>query len=98
MATIIVLITETQEGERNIHNTVARADRFREEAAEFGVTVKDLYWTLGGFDGVLVLDAPDEETAAALLFRLKTEGNVRTQTLRAFDGNEMEAILSKASV
>ena len=70
MATFVALITETRQGETNIQETVDRAARFREEASEFGCSVKELYWTLGAYDGFVVFDAPDEETAASLLFKL----------------------------
>ena len=98
MATFIALISETQEGESKIRESVARANRFREEASELGVDVKELYWTLGSYDGVLVFEAPDDETAAALLFKLTSKGNVRTSTLRAFDSAEMQTILKRAGV
>ncbi len=93
MATYIVLIDYTDQGVRNIKDSPARATAFRETAAQKGVTVKELYWTTGGHDGVLILDAPDARTAASLLLSLGSSGNVRTHTLRAFDGAEMEQIL-----
>ena len=52
MVTMIALIEETQHGEENIYDTVARAARFEELAQSFGATVKALYWTLGSYDGV----------------------------------------------
>jgi uncharacterized protein with GYD domain len=97
MATFAILITETEQGETHIQQSVKRAASFREEARRFGVTVKALYWTLGGYDGIVIFEAPDDETAAALLFRLTSKGNVRTQTLRAFDADEMQAILERAA-
>ena len=96
MATFIALIQETQQGEKNIKDSVDRSKRFQELASEYGVTVKGLYWTMGAFDGVLIIDAPDDETGAALLYRLTSQGAVRTQTLRAFDAEEMGAILERA--
>jgi uncharacterized protein with GYD domain len=53
------------------------------------------YWTLGAFDGVIVLEAPDEATATAALLHLGTLGNIRTQTARAFDAGEMQKILGR---
>jgi uncharacterized protein with GYD domain len=58
-----------------------------------GVKVTGIYWTLGAFDGVIVCEALDEETATAALLHLGTLGNLRTQTARAFDAAEMEKIL-----
>ena len=60
-----------------------------------GVKVKDIYWTLGAFDGAVVFDAPDDETATALMLSLAAQGNVQTQTARAFGAKEMDKILSK---
>lgn len=96
MPTFLALITETQEGESKIRDSVARASAFREEAVAFGVTVKEQYWTLGSYDGFLLLEAPDVETASALLLKLGSKGAVRTQTLQAFDAGEMSAILERA--
>ena len=52
-----------------------------------------IYWTLGAFDGVIVSEAPDEETATAALLHLGSLGNTRTQTARAYDAAEMQKIL-----
>jgi uncharacterized protein with GYD domain len=57
--------------------------------------MQDIYWTLGKFDGLLVFDAPDEETATALMLQIGSLGNIRTQTDRAYKAAEMEAILAK---
>ena len=63
-------------------------------AAQLGATVKDVYWTIGGYDGVLIFEAPNDETAAALLLSLGAKGNVRTKTLRAFNSEEISGILN----
>jgi len=62
-----------------------------------GVRVKSIYWTLGPFDGLMVFDVADEETATALILRLASSGNVHTQTARAYEALEMEKILGKLS-
>ena len=64
------------------------------QAAEAGAQVRDVYWTFGGHDGVLILDAPDDETAARLFLSLGKTGAVRTQTLRAYDRQGFQAILN----
>jgi uncharacterized protein with GYD domain len=51
------------------------------------------YWTLGAFDGLIVLEAPHEETATAALLHLGSLGNLRTQTARAYDAAEMQKVL-----
>lgn len=96
MATYIVLIDFTEQGIRNIKDTTKRADVLVETAKSAGVTVKEVYWTMGVYDGVLIIEAQDDETAASLLLTLCSFGNVRTKTMRAFDRSEIEAIVAKA--
>jgi len=95
MATFITLIDYTEQGIKNIKDAPDRAAAFAEQARALGVTIKDLYWTSGAHDGFLVFEAPDGETASALLLSLAQAGNVSTQTLRAFDRSEMQAIIGK---
>jgi uncharacterized protein with GYD domain len=66
---------------------------FKATARKLGVKVTGQFWTLGAFDGVLVCEAPDEETLTAGLLHLGALGNIRTQTVRAFDAAEMQKIL-----
>jgi uncharacterized protein with GYD domain len=60
-----------------------------------GVTIKQMYWTLGQYDQVCIFEAPDDETAASVLLAADMLGNIRTQTMRAFTASEMEKILAK---
>jgi len=95
MATYIVLASFTDQGVRNSKATTKRADAVREKAKEFGITAKDFYWTLGSYDVVALFDAPDEASMTALGLAIGADGNVRTQTLRAFSRDEMNGILRK---
>jgi uncharacterized protein with GYD domain len=96
MPTYISLINWTEQGIKNFKDTRERADAFSELAQATGASLKDVYWTLGEFDLVAITEAPDDETAAALLYQLGSSGNVRTKTLRAFGRSEIAAILAKA--
>ncbi len=95
MATYAVLINFTDQGVRNIKDSVKRADAARETAKKFGVTFKEIYWTLGSYDELTILEAPDDASLAAFLASAGALGNVRTQTLRAFSQAEMKGILAK---
>jgi uncharacterized protein with GYD domain len=64
-------------------------------AKKSGITVKDLYWTLGKYDVIAICEAPDDETATALSLSFCSRGNVRSETLRAFSFEEMKKILGK---
>jgi len=89
----VCLVTFTQEGLKNLKATTKRARAFAEKIEKEGVTIKTTLWTVGNYDLVHIFEAPDDETAATLAFSLGAMGNVRTQTLRAFDIDEMEKIL-----
>jgi uncharacterized protein with GYD domain len=95
MATFISTIRFTEQGIQGIKDTCKRANAFKAMAKKMGVKVQDIYWTLGPFDALLVFDAPDEETATALMLQLCSAGSVHTQTARAYKTVEMEGILAK---
>mgnify|MGYP003509486694 FL=1 len=95
MATYIVLGTFTDQGIRGVKDTTKRAEAFKAMAKKAGATVKDLYWTLGQFDVMTVVDAPDDATLTALLLSAGALGNLQTQSLRAFSADEMGKIVDK---
>jgi len=97
MPTFVVLGHFTDQGIRNIKDTTKRAEAFRAAAKAHGVTVKELFWTQGKYDLVTIVEGPDETAIAALGLNAAKLGNIRSQTLRAFNAAEMEKILEKVS-
>ncbi len=95
MPRYITSIKFTNQGSVEIRDTVKRAKAFKSTAKKHGANVREIYWTLGTHDGLIVFDAPDDETATALMLGLSSQGNVQTQTGRAYDATEVEQILSK---
>lgn len=95
MPTYISLVGFTDQGIRTIKDTTKRADLARAAAARFGCQITQIYWTLGQHDLVLVTEAPDDATLSAFGLSLASLGNTRTQTMRAFSQDEMNAILAK---
>jgi uncharacterized protein with GYD domain len=95
MATFVVLAEFTDQGIRNVKETVGRAEAFKEMAKKCGVAVKDMYWTLGPYDVIVICEAPDDEAATALSMSVCSRGNVRSQTLRAFSFDEVKKILGQ---
>lgn len=93
--TFITTIKFTPQGSAEVRNTIQRSNAFKSAAKKMGVKVQAVYWTLGPFDGVLVFEAPDEETATAAMLYLASQGFVQTQTARAFKSSEMEEVLAK---
>ena len=94
MATYVALVNFTEDGTRHIRQTTERAKGLIKAAANLGIKVKDIYWTMGAFDAVFIADAPDDETMTAFAMSMASLGNIRTQTLRAFSSSEMTRIVS----
>ena len=90
----VILWNWTDAGIKDVRETIARVDKVKSEFEKRGAT-PDVHWTVGPYDGVGIMDAPDDESATAALLWLGSAGNVRTTTMRAFDANEMARVLEK---
>jgi uncharacterized protein with GYD domain len=90
----IILMRWTEQGIRNFKDTIKRAETARSEAEKIGGKFTS-YWTFGKYDGIGILEAPNDE--AAMLFGLKVGslGNIRTTTLRAFTEEEIASVIDK---
>ncbi len=93
MPNYVVLIDYTERGIKAIGESPERADQFIKKAELHGINVKDLYWTMGAHDGVLIVEAPDDATMASVFLALAKAGNVRTTTMRAYGRTEFESIV-----
>ncbi|MEE8384920.1 MAG: GYD domain-containing protein [Dehalococcoidia bacterium] len=92
----VVLYRFTDQGRKNVKDTVKRAAEVRKRNEERGFKVLGHYWTTGRFDLVTVVDAPSEAAMAAGLMGIAEVGNVSSETLRAFTDAEMGQIFDKA--
>ena len=95
MPTYISLVQFTDKGIRDAKQTTQRVAEWAAKVQSMGVSIKQMYWTLGEYDQVCIFEAPDDETAASVLLAAGMLGNIRTQTMRAFTASEMEKILAK---
>jgi uncharacterized protein with GYD domain len=95
MPTYISLVQFTDKGIQAAKQTTQRVTDWAAKVQSVGVSLKQMYWTLGQYDQVCVFEAPDDETAASVLLAADMLGNIRTQTMRAFTTAEMEKILAK---
>ena len=96
MPTYVTLINWTEQGVKNFKDTVDRAAKAEEAMEKLGVTFKDIYWTVGQYDIVGIIEAQDEQSATAALLTIASQGNIRTTTLRAYNREEMAKIIEKA--
>jgi uncharacterized protein with GYD domain len=95
MARYISLFSFADQGIRNIKDTVKRGDAAMAEAEKMDIKIIEEFWTMGAYDGVVLFDAPDDETTTAFSLKVSSLGNVKTHTMRAFAREEMEKILAK---
>jgi len=93
--TYISLVKFTEKGIQNAKQTTQRLDAWAAKVQSMGVTIKQMYWTLGEYDQVCIFEAPDDETAASVLLAANMLGNIRSQAMRAFTAADMDKILAK---
>jgi uncharacterized protein with GYD domain len=95
MPTYVSLLHLTDHGIGTVRETVERANGAAELAREkYGCSLQT-YWTVGAYDVVYILEAPDDESATAFLLDVGSRGVVRTTSLRADDREEMSGIIQR---
>lgn len=92
MPTYISLLRFTDQGATAIKKSASRAGAFAKAAAKSGVRVEAQYWTAGTYDGVLILSADSETKVMHRLAELAATGNVRPETMQAFDARQFQTI------
>ena len=95
MPTYVSLLNWTDQGIRNVRDTVQRYERSQELQDKHGVRLEHTYWTVGPHDLVAIAEASDEESITAFFLELASAGNLRTTTLRAYGRDEMSGILGR---
>ncbi len=95
MPSYVALINWTDQGIRSVRDTLQRADRADQLGQKYGVRMERLYWTVGPYDLVSIIEAPDEESVSAFALELGASGSVRTNLLRAYEREEMSRIVER---
>jgi uncharacterized protein with GYD domain len=95
MPRYVVLVNWTEQGIKNVKETLQRTDSGGEIAEKHGLTLEQAYWTVGPYDMVTIFEAPDDEALSAHLLEIGSLGNVRTTTLRAYNEEELSGILQR---
>jgi len=95
MFTYIGLLNFTDKGIQSIKDSPRRAAAAKEIGKKLGVNMREIYWTMGQHDIVCVLEADSEASLTAFNLAIAQQGNVRSQSLRAFSASEMETVLGK---
>ena len=94
MVTYITLLRYTEQGIANIKGGPERLIRARELIRTMGGDLKQWYLVNGQYDAVSIIDAPDDETATRISLAIARQGNVRTETLRAYSDQEFKDIIA----
>jgi uncharacterized protein with GYD domain len=92
MATYITLMRWTQQGIARVKDSPKRLDAGRKAFKKMGVEIKDTWLTMGRYDLVCVIEGPDDATVAKALLSLGSQGNLETETMRAWNEDEYRAI------
>ena len=95
MPTYVSLLNFTDEGIRTVRDTLERNERAAGLAEKYGARLVQSYWTVGPYDIVIVLEAPDDESATAFWLEIGSIGAARTTTLRAYNREEMAGIIER---
>jgi uncharacterized protein with GYD domain len=95
MPTYVTLLTLTQKGVETIKQSPQRVEAARQMAKAAGGEIKAVYYTMGQYDAVVISEAPDDETAVRTMLTAALQGNVRSETLRAFPADEFMKIVKQ---
>jgi len=93
MSNYIALLKWTEKGIAAIAGSPARLDAGRAAFKAAGIEMKDVFLTMGRYDLICILEAPDDETLAKGMLTLGSQGNVSTETLKAFTEDEYRKII-----
>ena len=95
MPTYLVLVSWTDQGIRAVKESPRRLDASKKAIEAAGGKMLGFYLTMGRYDEVLIVESPSDEVAATLALSAGSEGNVRTETLKAFPETEYRNIIAK---
>jgi uncharacterized protein with GYD domain len=95
MPTYVTLIHYTEQGVKTFNELPRRLEKMRAAAEAVGAKLLAYYLTMGQYDGVVISEAPDDETVARIALATAGRGNLRTETLRAFTEDEAVRIASE---
>ena len=89
MPTFVMLTNLTTEGVQTLKNNPSRVQEVNKEVEQLGVTVKEQWATLGQYDFITIVEAPDEMTMAKVSVELGSRGTMTSQTLAAIPADEL---------
>ena len=94
MPIYVVLANWTDQGIRTVKDSPKRLDATRKAIEAAGGKLLGFYLTMGKYDEVLIVEAPSDEVGAVMALSSGSQGNVRTETLKAFSEDEYRKIIA----
>lgn len=94
MTTYIMLMNWTEQGAKNVRDSPKRLDAARKQLGEMGGSFKSFFLTMGEYDMVAVVEAPDDAVLARFALMLAANGNLKSRTLKAFPEFAYREIIS----
>ncbi len=94
MPTYLIMSRWTQQGVQNVKDSPNRLDAAKQAAKAMGGEIKAFYLLMGQYDFAIITEAPNDEAVARLLLAIGAQGNVRTETMRAFTEDEYRKIVA----
>ena len=88
-----MLTNLTAEGVRTLKNNPSRVAEVNKEVEQIGAKVLAQYATLGQYDFVTIIEAPDEKVMAKVSVELGSRGTMTSQTLAAMSTDELASSL-----
>ncbi|WP_243637878.1 GYD domain-containing protein [Natrarchaeobius oligotrophus] len=83
----------TQQGAQTIRESPERINRIEERFAEVGGELREFYMLMGRYDTITISEFPDDETAAQAILSVTEDGNVSSETSKAFSRESTRALL-----
>jgi uncharacterized protein with GYD domain len=93
MSFYIILWNYTDEGIKNVKESPKRGDAFKSKLENIGGKLIETYYTFGKYDGVSVVEVPNDETLMSCLLSIESQGHARSVTLKAFSYDEASKIM-----
>lgn len=90
----VTLFNFTEQGLHNVKESPNRARAAAKALEGVGGRFIGIWWLLGQYDGLVIVEAPDDETVTRFLIMTGLQGNIRTSTMRAYSEEEMARIVS----
>jgi uncharacterized protein with GYD domain len=95
MPKFIRLARLTEQGTKNIKNFKQMVSDAQKIMQEHGITMEAAYYTMGPYDVIAVVDAPDAATAAHAGALIASQGNFRAETIPALPLREFAELVGK---